>query len=472
MSEITQEHKDSDKNFFSFIWDTLKSVKTTIFILILIAGSSVIGTVIPQQENAAVLAKNLSPFFLKLFIALDFFDMYHSPWFRFLIATLALNLIICTLDRLPSTIKLAKASPNPDNSGAFKDIPKEQQLLTKLDSEKAFNGIYEILEKSWGKISTIQKDGMYYLSGVKGRFSVFGAHMIHLSIILIIIGALIGSFFGYSGFINIPEGETSDIVTLRGSSGHINLPFAIRCNSFSIDFYDNGTPKEYRSELTFIKNDKEFLKSPLIVNHPITIDGITFYQASYGKIGGSITVNLGIKDNDDKPIFLTLLPNTKHELPDNQGAIEMHSFRSNLMGLGPAASIRIQPNYGNHVEFWVLRDPDKTKKLLPEAMQDSPKFDEKVFPPYSFSIESLEERFYTGIQVSKDPGVSIIWTACFIMSLGFIIIVFMPYRRLFVRISGNKNNSIISISGGSSKKIINMQNELNKIADKFNQEFI
>ena len=474
MSETMQEHKHSEKNFFSFLWNTLKSVKTTIFILILIACSSIIGTVIPQQGKATAFAENLPPFLLKLFLALDFFDMYHSFWFRFIIAALALNLIACTLNRLPSSIRLVQTPPKPDNENIFKDIPEEQQFSAKLDSEKTFNTIHEVLKKNWDQINTIRKEGIYYLSGVKHRLSVFGPHMVHFSIILIIIGALIGSFFGYRGYVNIPEGEKICCVTVpsRETSTRIHLPFEIRCDSFSIDFYDTGAPKEYRSELTFIRDNKEFLKSPLIVNHPVTIDGITFYQASYGKMGGHITINLGIKDADGKPVFITSRPNVKHKLPDNQGTVEIHSFRPNLGGLGPAASILIQPNNGDYIEFWALKNPEMTKRMLPEAMQKSPKFNEKIFPPYSFSIESIEERFYTGIQVSKDPGVPVVWTAFFIMSLGFIIIVFMPYRRLFVRISDNEGGSVISVAGRSSQRNINMHNELTKIADQFNQKTI
>ncbi|MBW1936796.1 MAG: cytochrome c biogenesis protein ResB [Deltaproteobacteria bacterium] len=55
-----------------------------------------------------------------------------------------------------------------------------------------------------------------------------------------------------------------------------------------MDFYPNGTPKEYRSDLSFLVEGKVAHRGVLLVNHPITFKGITFYQASYGTIAGNM----------------------------------------------------------------------------------------------------------------------------------------------------------------------------------------
>ncbi|HEX9911182.1 MAG TPA: cytochrome c biogenesis protein ResB, partial [Desulfatiglandales bacterium] len=83
------------------LWKLFTSVKLTLGLLIVLAVTSIFGTVIPQQEGAMELAERLSPGLVSLLSSLQLFDMYHSLWFRLIIGTLALNLIICSLDRFP-----------------------------------------------------------------------------------------------------------------------------------------------------------------------------------------------------------------------------------------------------------------------------------------------------------------------------------------------------------------------------------
>jgi cytochrome c biogenesis protein len=64
-----------------------------LFLLILLAVTSLFGTLIPQQESAMRFAENLSPTLVKLLDSLHLFDMYHSWWFRLIIGALAVNLL-------------------------------------------------------------------------------------------------------------------------------------------------------------------------------------------------------------------------------------------------------------------------------------------------------------------------------------------------------------------------------------------
>ncbi len=79
----------------------------------------------------------------------------------------------------------------------------------------------------------------------------------------------------------IPETMERNKVFLFGNKGTAELDFSIRCNSFAIDFYPNGMPKEYTSSLTVLENGREVLTKTIEVNDPLTYKGITFYQSSY-----------------------------------------------------------------------------------------------------------------------------------------------------------------------------------------------
>ena len=87
------EIKTKDKP--NVIWNFFSSVRLTIVLLIILALASIVGTLIPQKEEAIDFARSLSPEMFRFFSALDLFDMYHSLWFRLLMGCLTLNLIIC-----------------------------------------------------------------------------------------------------------------------------------------------------------------------------------------------------------------------------------------------------------------------------------------------------------------------------------------------------------------------------------------
>src|SRR5512136_608615 len=117
------------------LWNLFTSVKLTLGLLIVLAVTSIFGTVIPQQEGAMDLAEQLSPGLVSLLSSLQLFDMYHSLWFRLIIGILALNLLICSLDRFPAAWKRFQAAPKLDRSKPFENLPPNRSFSApgKLD---------------------------------------------------------------------------------------------------------------------------------------------------------------------------------------------------------------------------------------------------------------------------------------------------------------------------------------------------
>jgi cytochrome c biogenesis protein len=94
----------------------LSSLKLTITLLIIIAVASILGTIIPQQYEGGESFRHLGPGLVKVFNSLQLFDMYHSVWFIILMGLLSLNLIVCSLNRLPASWKLFSNIPSSDRS--------------------------------------------------------------------------------------------------------------------------------------------------------------------------------------------------------------------------------------------------------------------------------------------------------------------------------------------------------------------
>ena len=93
-------------DYFKNIWKFFASLNLTIVVLLSLAVTSIIGTLIPQNENPVDYFRTFGAFTYRLFDILDLFDMYHSWWFQFLILLLTVNIVVCSIDRLSSIWKI------------------------------------------------------------------------------------------------------------------------------------------------------------------------------------------------------------------------------------------------------------------------------------------------------------------------------------------------------------------------------
>ncbi|MGD8942622.1 MAG: cytochrome c biogenesis protein ResB, partial [Desulfobacterales bacterium] len=88
------------------IWKSFASVKLTIGLLLTLAATSIIGTLIPQNESPAAYLQSFGETLYRIFSLLGLLDMFHSWWFRALILLLVVNIIVCSIDRLQATWKI------------------------------------------------------------------------------------------------------------------------------------------------------------------------------------------------------------------------------------------------------------------------------------------------------------------------------------------------------------------------------
>ena len=460
------------KNNPNVIWEFLSSVKLTIVLLILLAIVSVVGTVIPQGQGAVEFAKNLSPAMFRFLSTLQLFDMYNAPWFRLLIAFLSLNLIVCSINRFPSTWKRFSAKPSPDRSKPFENNTPEACFEVTVNGDEASSRVEKLFKSGYKNVRRKTSGTDHFFYGDKGRLSYFGVYVVHLSVLLILVGGLMGSFFGFEAYVNILEGETTDRIIIRKTMKPLDLGFEVRCDKFSVDFYKTGAPKEFKSNLTFLVNGKAVQENDLLVNHPVEFGGITFYQASYGSVPDK-EVRLGIHNQSGKPGLteVNVKGETDYPLPGGEGTYQVLDMRNDIMHLGPAVLISVKPKTGEPLEFWVFKNYDAVQKKLPPPMLASPKFNPEAFSPYRFSLTGLKTVYYTGLQANKDPGVPIVWAGCFLMVSGLFVTFFMSHKRMWVRVLDKGAKAKIEVAGTTNKNPVGLQKELLDLMTNLQNEF-
>jgi len=416
------------------------SIKLAMFLLITLAAISIIGTVIPQGPPSQEYLQTINQNKLQLYQALGLFDMYHSWWFIALLSLLSVNLAACSTRRLPGIWRTISRPMTVLDQGLESTLTNLTRIEASGDAAALRTRVAGILKDEFADPIITEEGGAFHLFAQKSPWSRLAVYAVHLSILVIFAGAIIGSLFGYKGFVNIPEGESVDKVTSR-SGKEIPFGFALRCEKFSVAYYPGGSPKEFKSILTLLENGKPvagYDRVPVIVNDPLSYKGVTFYQSSYGKLG-SHEFTLSEPDGSN-PQPLTIQSGGSARLPDGSG-ICLQETTQDISGeepglSGPAAMVEVHLAGGENKSFIVYADNPARNRLSVDYTGGK-----------LLQYKGGEDSMYTGLQVARDPGVWIVWLGCALMVAGIYVAFLMSHRRIWVRVE----NGVVTIGGNANK---------------------
>jgi cytochrome c biogenesis protein len=450
------------------LWSFFSSVKLTIVLLALIVLVFIIATFLPQQEAAQEFVQQLSPGAAKVLLFFRLSDLYHSPLFYALMGLLSFNLIICSTNRFPALLKQYKAPYFPEPAGIFDNLPQNQIIIA--DKEKATVSpiIESCLKAKYGTVRKIDTKKGHVFYGERGRFSLFGVYAVHLSILMIIAGAIIGSILGLAADINIKEGESVNVVNLAEGKGIHQLDFSVRCDKFIVEFYENGAPKTYRSDLSFIKNGQVTHRGSLLVNHPITFEGLRFYQSNYGT-SPEIKAVIAYTISRKKSSGIVLAAGDTFDLPENKAKAVVLRVEENIMELGPAVKLRITSPQKD-IQFWVFKNIDEIKAANPGLLSQVPIFNPGLFKPLVFSLNRIEQQYYTGLRVVSDPGVPLVAVGGALMVAGLMIIFFWSHQRFWVRMEQEGAKIRISVAGRSNRNSAILLRQIDNLCRRISME--
>jgi cytochrome c biogenesis protein len=474
----------------NILWTFFSSIKLTIVLLFLIIAIFIVATLIPQQDGASKI------------IWLS--DLYHSNVFYIMMGLLSLNLIICSINRLPLSIRQYKTPFSPAPSGLFENLLRHRIILTNKKMEDVSRAVESSLasksasvellrqepeapfqnatSRDWQKAFNPQRELGAFCSGVKktntekgrifyrekGRLSLFGVYIVHLGVLIIIAGAVVGSIFGFEADINLSEGEEASIVQLVKGKGTRQLDFSVRCDKFNIEFYETGSPKTYRSDLSFIKGGQVVHQGSTLVNHPITFDGLRFYQSSYG-LSEESKATLTYTNADMKSEELLVTQGTTFDLPAQKAKVTVLRVEEDIMQFGPAIKLSIETKKEN-IQFWVFQHIKDIAAVNPGLFSSVPLFNPGLFQPLVFSLERIEKQYYTGLRVVRDPGVPFVLAGGILLLAGMIIIFFISHQRVWILIQQEPEGITISVAGHSNRNNEVLQRQMDDLCMRIDKE--
>jgi cytochrome c biogenesis protein len=403
------------KGILSIINDFFASVKLALFLLIALAVTSILGTVLPQGQPMEMVAQGYSPLAGGMIAFFQLHDMYHSWWFLLLLFLLALNLIICSIKRFSTTWKVIKSPPRAVSDALFNSLLFNQRFSFKEPPGDPQTWIRSWSGRHFGNPTALNasEGRAFYLE--KGRFSRFGVYLVHLSLLIIFLGTIIGSLYGFTGFLELKEGESQDRIAIKGSQSMKDLGFSVRLDRFTLAYYPNGMPKEYRSDLSVWEQGQEKEAAAVRVNDPFTYKGITFYQSSWDQFPSSVRLSLKKGDQESE---LSLRMNRKVPLPGSPFSLTAVRYVNDLSNLGPALGVILFKD-GQEVDHnWILANPLQ--------------FHTNQLGDYQVRIEEVKVQYLSGLQVNRDPGVWFIWIGSSLMLIGFVIAFYFSHQQVWV----------------------------------------
>lgn len=359
--------------------------------------------------------------------ALGVFNPYRSFWYIGLLAILSISMTACTVRQMKPMLRLAF-------SKSFKTSKKETGQLKNAQTYKFSGQTSEIQEKF---ISILKKHhyrvsiegGESVIAGfaAKGGLSRTGIQMMHFGLVIIFIGGLIASLFGYSLY---SWGGEGDVLRVQ------DRDFLVRVDGFQIIYNDVGQVKDYLCDLTVLEDGEEVKTNRIEVNKPLIHKGITFYQSSYRpdpRHVNGVTLNVSRQEGENQSTQSLIIPkNEKVNLPGSDYSVSMIDFVGNFRmdggkifsapGIGefrnPAVKISIFENDTEIVKSgWVF-----TPQLAGFH---------NFFPEFSMQLVGFDQVYETGLNVRKNPGSPMIWAGLVLMTLGVCLIFYITHKRIW-----------------------------------------
>jgi cytochrome c biogenesis protein len=441
------------------VWKLLASIRLTIVLLLSLAATSIIGTLIPQNSDPAAYVAAFGETLYRFFSVLGLFDMYHSWWFQVLIVLLAANIIVCSADRISQQRRILFVRQPRFQAARFQNLPGRVEFEDERPPE-ALRGLYETyLSRTAGAVQAEAGDAGFSLFGETGRWTRFGVYAVHLSVVLLLIGGLIGSIFGFDGFATIPEGETVQQITLRNSGERLRLPFAIRCDDFDVSYYETGAPKEYRSSLTLLENGRPVAQKDIFVNDPLRYQGISIFQSSFGTLPAREAV-LSFTSRSTGMVYTKEMKiGEEIAIPEALGTFALSDLRHNAQfrghPVGDAFIGRLTPPNGTPEEV-----------VLPIRF---PTFDRMRRGDVIIAVDQFKERHYTGLQVNKDPGVDIVYVGFILMIAGCYVTFFRSHRQVFIQASRRGGVTRVTVGGTANKNKAAMERRIQRLSAALKQ---
>lgn len=420
----------------SFYDDFVRTFGNVLFavLLFLIWGIlTLIGVIIAQGKDPSVYFDSYAAPFARLILRLNFDNIYHTPYYVGIIGLILLSLAVCTFKRvIPARLP-------PLRAVTIDKIPLHVSIDVPGDEDGIRARVEAFFRKRGWIVRKRELGGVEWTFADKHNWARRGVLIAHAGFVIIAAGTTIYWAKGFSGDEAIVTGQTVSVPHTQTS---------IRLDGFSYKIKPILTksgmlyqPIDYVSRVTATGSDGVARTATIRVNHPLDVDGVLYYQSSYGFAlrfrithGGTPVPALMNRD---------YLSGDEIDLPGTQRSITVAQFVPTVDRLSGQASA--DPRINNPAVFLQVFDSGQSAGAGLIPMKES------IDAGGGWHITPERYILVSGIQYTHDPGVPLVGIGAFVLLAGLVISFYLLPARIFVRVDPAPAGATIGIAATTVK---------------------
>ncbi|MGI9861886.1 cytochrome c biogenesis protein ResB [Moorella naiadis] len=424
------------------IWRGLVSMRLALFLLLFIAGVAVVGTLIPQGNPPAFYQYAYGSWRAGIIRFFQLNSVFRSGVFLVPTFLLTISLLACVADRWRPAWRQVSTYHYRYHEEDYTGITTSKSLVTANPRETLAALVAACRRRHYRAFTEVREERLY-LYADRGRCGVLGSLLTHLSVVLIVTGGLYSGLAGFGGYVNIPAGATVAIP---------RAGFAARLDAFRIDYYSDGTPKQYYSTLTVVDAGREVEQRVIAVNSPLTYKGVTLYQAGYGwavdgvlKIQGR-EIQFTAPDRETIPLTGDL----------RLKAVFYPDYVTDPAGHpGSRSSRPANPRVG----YFLLQG----EKVISYSLVG---LNEPLAAGNGLILTFTGYRQYTGLKVTHDPGIPVVYAGAAFLLLGLCLSFYVRRRQIWGMVIPAEGGCRVLLAGAAPRQPAGLAGELEELLEE------
>ncbi|MEO1395073.1 MAG: cytochrome c biogenesis protein [Cyanobacteria bacterium J06634_5] len=442
----------------------LADLRLAIVLLLAIALFSISGTVIEQGQGLDFYQENypenpaLFGFLTwKVVLTVGLNHVYSTWWFLSLLVLFGASLTACTFTRQITALRWFSRTWN------FYSKPRQfgkMALSTELEGvpiedlkAQLRDRRYTLYEKNGESEKTdvssaagersdstdVTGKMLYAHKGLVGRI---GPIVVHASMLLILVGAIVGALTGFFAQEMVPSGQTFKITNVfeAGPFSESQVPkdWSVKVNRFWIDYSPEGRIDQFYSDLSVLDEaGAEVKRKTIHVNEPLRYKNVTLYQADWSvgavraRVNNSPTFNLPMAplQTDGGKVWGTWVP-TKPDMSEGVSLIAQ-DLQGTLLVYGMDGQLVSTVREGGSTEVNGIT-------LFVDELVGS-----------------------TGLQIKADPGIPVVYLGFGLLMIG-VMMSYVSHSQIWALQTDGK----LYVGGRTNRAQVSFERELLAVLDE------
>jgi cytochrome c biogenesis protein len=310
-------------------WRQLTSMRTALFLLLLLAVAAVPGSLVPQHSsdpNGVVQWQQNHPTLYPILDKLQVFDTYTSVWFSAIYLLLFVSLVGCVVPRIRHHVEALRAKPPRTPVRLQRMAGFRVRVMKGITSDgtaadaatarqAAVTSAQKLLKASGYRTVVLETARDASVSAERGYLRETGNIVFHAALVGILLAVGVGGGFGYTGQRVVVDGQ-SFVNTLvnydsfnpgRFLNTGTMAPYSLKVTGLDVK-YDTtnknalGAPLDYTAHVEATENGKT-TKRTIKVNEPLGIGGTDVYL-----LGNGYAPEITVRDPSGKAVFHDVVP--------------------------------------------------------------------------------------------------------------------------------------------------------------------